>query len=178
MKIICFGDSNAYGYDPRGYFPGRYEAPWPELLAAKLGCTVLNWGENGREIPKKAVDFPADTDLLIIMLGTNDLLQFWTPEAASEKMEHFLTSLALERGKILLIAPPPMIFGEWVQDQELIDDSIALAGCYKSLAERLGVLFADAGQWNVPVAYDGVHLTHEGHSAFAEGLFNYLNKGD
>ena len=71
-----------------------------------------------------------------------------------------------------------MIFGDWVQDQELIDDSITLAGCYKSLAERLGVQFADAGAWNLPVAYDGVHLTEDGHSAFAEGLFNYLNKGD
>ncbi len=26
MNIICFGDSNTYGYDPRGYFGGRYEA--------------------------------------------------------------------------------------------------------------------------------------------------------
>ena len=26
MKVICFGDSNTYGYDPRGYLGGRYEA--------------------------------------------------------------------------------------------------------------------------------------------------------
>ena len=24
MKVICFGDSNTYGYDPRSYFGGRY----------------------------------------------------------------------------------------------------------------------------------------------------------
>ena len=26
MNVICFVDSNTYGYDPRGYFGGRYEA--------------------------------------------------------------------------------------------------------------------------------------------------------
>ena len=178
MKIICLGDSNTYGYDPRGYFGGRYEHPWPEILSEKLGCTVLNWGENGREIPMKAVDIPEDTDILIIMLGTNDLLQFWTPESTCEKMEHFLESLTLIRARILLVAPPPMKFGQWVQTQELIDDSITLAKCYKALTERLGVVFVNAGEWNIPIAYDGVHLTEEGHSAFAKGLIEYLHKGD
>ena len=178
MKIICFGDSNTWGYDPRGYFGGRYDHPWPELLAEKLRCTVINWGENGREIPASAVDLSADADLLIIMLGTNDLLQFWTPEAACKKMDHFLTSLTLDQKKILLIAPPPMKFGQWVQDQELIDDSITLAKAYQALSERLGIRFADAGKWNIPLAYDGVHMTQEGHRAFAEGVIEYLHKGE
>ena len=177
MNVVCYGDSNTYGYDPRGYFGGQYDHPWPELLSEMLGCTVLNWGENGREIPKRTVDFPADTDLLIIMLGTNDLLQSQTPEAACTKMELFLESLTLDRQKILLIAPPPMNLGEWVLDQKLIGASITLAKQYQALSERLGIRFGNAGQWNVPLSYDGVHLTEEGHRAFAEGLFNYLNKG-
>ena len=178
MKIICFGDSNTWGYDPRGYFGGRYDHPWPELLAEKLCCTVINWGENGQEIPASAVDFPADADLLIIMLGTNDLLQFWTPEAACEKMERFLEAITLNKDKILLIAPPPMKFGEWVQDQELIDDSITLSKEYQALSERLGIRFADAGDWNISLACDGVHMTEEGHKAFAEGVIEYLHKGE
>ena len=28
MKLWCFGDSNTYGYDPCGFFGGRYAAPW------------------------------------------------------------------------------------------------------------------------------------------------------
>ena len=178
MNILCFGDSNTYGYDPRGYFGGQYDYPWPVLLAEKLDYPVLNWGENGRKIPVRAVDFPEGIDFLVIMLGTNDLLQLWSPEAVCGKMERFLESLTLDRKKLLLIAPPPMKFGEWVQDQELIDDSIALKKQYQLLSERLGIRFADAGKWNVPLAYDGVHLTEEGHRAFAEGLFNYLYKGD
>ena len=39
MKVICFGDSNTYGYDPRGYFGGRYDADsrWVDILAANTG---------------------------------------------------------------------------------------------------------------------------------------------
>ena len=77
MKVICFGDSNTYGYDPRSYFGGRYGADsrWVDILAAQTGWTISNIGQNGREIPSSAPTFPADTDLLIVMLGTNDLLQ-------------------------------------------------------------------------------------------------------
>ena len=177
MKVICYGDSNTFGYDPRSYFGSRYDNPWPEILASKTGWNVINQGMNGREIPKIPDLFPSDTDLLIIMLGTNDLLQSQTPEAACTKMELFLESLTLDRQKILLIAPPPMKFGEWVMDQKLIGASIILAKQYQALSERLGIRFGNAGQWNVPLSYDGVHLTEEGHRAFAEGLFNYLNKG-
>ena len=176
MKIICFGDSNTYGYDPRGYFGGRYDQPWPEILTKQLGCTVLNWGENGRKIPIKTMDRPIEMELLIIMLGTNDLLESCSPKDICEKMEQFLESLTVDRNKILLIAPPPMEFGEWVQDQELIDNSITLAKHFHDLAKRLAVRFADAGTWNIPLAYDGVHLTEEGHRAFAHGLITYLKK--
>ena len=177
MKVICYGDSNTYGYDPRSYLGGRYHHPWPELLAEKTGWQVINWGENGREIPKAPVFFPEATDLLIILLGTNDLLQFWTPEAASEKMERFLAELTLEKDKILLLAPPPMAYGEWVQDRELIDDAVSLGNHYEALAARLRIRFArtDCGR---TLAHDGVHLTEEGHRAFAESLYVFLNKGD
>ena len=51
MKLWCFGDSNTYGYDPCGFFCGRYDSPWPELLAEKTGAEVINDGKNGRMIP-------------------------------------------------------------------------------------------------------------------------------
>ena len=77
MNVICSGDSNTYGYDPRGYFGGRYDADsrWVDILAEKTGWTICNMGQNGREIPSSPPPFPADTDLLFVMLGTNDLLQ-------------------------------------------------------------------------------------------------------
>lgn len=172
MNIICFGDSNTYGYDPRGYFGGRYDGDsrWVDILAEKTGWTVCNMGQNGREIPSMAPNFPADTDLLIVMLGTNDLLQGRSPEQATESLNRFLSGISLDRSKILLIAPPPVQLGAWVPGQQLIDDSNTFAQLCQTLAEQLGIRFADAGKWDIPLAYDGVHFTEQGHRAFAAGL--------
>ena len=108
------------------------------------------------------------------MLGSNDLLQGHSPEEAAGKLERFLSALSLPQDQILLIAPPAMCRGEWVPNQQLIDDSRTFAQCCRSLAERLGVRFADAGDWDIPMAYDGVHFTEQGHRAFATGLLEVL----
>ena len=176
MNVICFGDSNTYGYDPRSYLGGRYDVDsrWVDILAEKTGWTVRNLGENGREIPTVAPSFPADTDLLIVMLGTNDLLQGRSPDQAAESLNRFLSCISLDRSNILVIAQPPVKRGAWVPDQQLIDDSHTFARLCQTLAEQLGIRFADAGKWDVPLAYDGVHFTEQGHKAFAAGLLEEL----
>lgn len=176
MKVICYGDSNTYGFDPRGWLGGRYDANnrWVDILARRTGWEILNWGLNGRAIPSQAPAFPADTDLLMVMLGTNDLLQGRTPSETAQRMLRFLAGLTAEHDKILLIAPPQVAFGAWVQEQSLIDASAELAVQYRALAERLGVRFADAGAWGVDLAYDGVHFTEQGHRAFAEKIWKEL----
>ena len=168
MTILCYGDSNTYGYDPRGYFGGRYDAPWPELLGELPGFEVRNNGSCGREIPRRQVAFPSNADLILVMLGTNDLLQGASPEAAGERMEAFLA--ALDREKVLLLSPPPMVRGEWVSSDGLVDASYRLSQVYRALSERLSVRFLDTAPWSIPMAYDGVHLTEVGHRIFAERL--------
>lgn len=186
MKILCYGDSNTYGFDPRG-FGGRYRTIWPDLLAAKLNCDMINAGENGREIPRFAgqlrafcqlLEQESPVDLLMIMLGTNDLLQGNSPETAAKRMEAFLKQIPLEESRILLIAPPPMKPGAWVPTRQLTEDSVALESEYGALARRLGIRFAETGRWNISLAFDGVHFTEEGHRVFAEELGNLLNKGE
>ena len=176
MNVICFGDSNTYGYDPRGYFGGRYDADsrWVDILAAETGWIVCNMGQNGREIPFAAPAFPVDTNLMIVMLGTNDLLQGCSPEQAAERLERFLLGIPLNRSKILLIAPPPMALGEWVPSQQLIDDSHTFARLCQHLAKQLGIRFADAGKWDISLAYDGVHFTEQGQKTFAARLLEEL----
>lgn len=175
MKVVCFGDSNTYGYDPRSFLGGRYDPSgrWVDLLAAGTGRTVLNQGENGLEIPAAVPDFPEDTDLLILMLGTNDLLSGRGPQQAAERLRRFLCNLPLPAEKILLIAPP-LALGEWVQSRQLIDESTAFAGYCRIIAHQLGIRFADAGSWDVTPAFDGVHFTASGHRAFAAGLLALL----
>ena len=59
-------------------------------------------------------------------------------------------------------------------DQQLIDDSRTFTRLCRALAEQLGIRFADAGKWDIPLAYDGVHFTEQGHRAFAAGLLEVL----
>lgn len=176
MNVICFGDSDTYGYDPCSYLGGRYDpdSRWVDILAEETGWTVRNLGQNGREIPMSAPDFPADTDLLIVMLGTNDLLQGRSPEQAAARLERFLSGISLDRSKILVIAPPPVKRGAWVPDQQLIDDSRTFARLCQALAKQMDLRFADAGKWDISLAYDGVHFTEQGHKAFAAGLLEAL----
>lgn len=67
-----------------------------------------------------------------------------------------------------------MALGEWVPSQQLIDASYTFARLCQALAERLGIRFADAGKWDISLAYDGVHFTEHGHKAFAAGLLEEL----
>lgn len=177
MNVVCFGDSNTYGYDPRSWIGGRYDpdSRWVDILAANTGWTVHNMGQNGREIPHTPPVFPQNTHLLILMLGTNDLLQGRSPQEAAETLQHFVSGLSLDRKHILLIAPPPMALGDWVPNEALVQQSRQFARLYRDLATELGTLFADAGNWNVSLAYDGVHFTPQGHRAFAAGLLEALS---
>lgn len=46
MKVICYGDSNTYGYDPSGWLGGRYSMDdrWVDILARRTGWEILNGG--------------------------------------------------------------------------------------------------------------------------------------
>lgn len=187
MKILCFGDSNTYGYDPRSYFGGRYfpQHRWVDLLAQKLTCHAVNAGENGREIPRHEGELQrfyltlsnhSPLDLLLIMLGGNDLLQGNSVETTAQRMESFLKKIPLEKAQILLIGPPRMRAGEWITDDRLLEDCVRLNVAYGAIAEKLGIQFVDATDWDIAVTFDGVHYSERGHQTFAENLYLALSQ--
>lgn len=182
-RILCIGDSNTWGYDPRSYGGGRY-APDVRWTGRLPGWETVSDGVNGRTIPA-AREYP-DTerklrserfDAAAVMLGTNDLLQGASAAEAGAAMDRFLTFLLTAAGetRLLLIAPPPFRYGDWVTDGRQIEESERLACMYQELAHRHGISFADAGMWGVELSFDGVHFTPEGHAAFAEGLSHILD---
>lgn len=181
MRILCYGDSNTYGYDPRSYFGDRYEANdrWVDLLAKQTGHEVINAGANGREIPKDASALPLLTKhtpvgIFLVMLGTNDLLQGATAKTVGVRMEAFLRLLLPHCNQILLVAPPPMKRGTWVPTDSLVEESLLLVQEYQALAQKLEITFADTRSWNIDLAFDGVHFTQEGHHQFARRLCSLL----
>ena len=183
MRMLCYGDSNTYGYDSRSFIGDRYPAQsrWVDILEKKIGWKIQNEGQNGREIPNCPFQYECVVELLAergpdvfaVMLGTNDLLRGDSSAEACARMEDFLRYIQPMCKQLLLIAPPPMKRGAWVTEDRLIAESIMLADVYQALAQKLDVAFADAGKWNVPLAFDGVHFTEKGHRAFAEGIYTY-----
>ena len=182
VRILCFGDSNTYGYDPRGFFGDRYGAKdrWVDLLSKQTGHECINAGANGREIPRNPYALPLlteqqEVDIFLVMLGTNNLLQGATAKEVATSMEIFLTPLLPRCKQILLVAPPPMKRGAWVPTDELVAESICLAEEYKLLAEKLNIPFVDTRHWNIEPTFDGVHFTESGHHVFAEKLGKELH---
>ena len=177
MRILCFGNSNTYGYDPRGFFGDRYDARdrWVDLLVKQTGHECINAGANGREIPRspyalRLLTEHAPVDIFLVMLGTNDLLQGASAKETAALMESFLIPLLPQCKQILLIAPPPMKRGTWVPTDELVSESILLAEEYHLLAEKQNIPFVDTRHWDIELAFDGVHFTEAGHHTFAENL--------
>ena len=178
MKILCIGDSNTYGYDPRSYFGSRYpaEVRWTDNLA---GHDVINCGVNGMTVPREhsrqiGLIRLHEPDLVTIMLGTNDLCSGLSAEQIAARMDSFLGSIASTGKPILLISPPLLQFGEWVMDDDALEESQDLGDLYRKLAAERGCLFADAGEWNIDISFDGVHFSPEGHALFAQKMEELL----
>ncbi len=185
--ILCIGDSNTYGFDPRSYYGSRYSENirWTGLLESS-DRKIINCGQNGLCIPTaQTYAFYDDLihnnipDLITIMLGTNDLLNGYSAEKAAERMSSFITYILSRNNnlKILLLSPPLLQAGEWVQSQDLISESLLLGDLYKSIAEKNGLIFADTADWDIDILFDGVHFSPEGHRKYAEKLLESIKKG-
>lgn len=185
QKIICFGDSNTYGFDCLTCGRLSKNLRWTGILNESPDLTVCNYGENGLEIPEDPWDLAdldrilsheAPFDLLIIMLGSNDLLTMYRSgmNKISQRMAGLLyhilehPAIDMDASKILLIAPTPTQLARTDPYCNHYDQvSRGFGSAYKQLAAAIGTHFADAGQWDIELGPDGVHFTANGHLTFA-----------
>ncbi len=187
LRIACYGASNTYGYDPRSYLGDRYEADarWPECLAALTGCTVLNWGENGRELPHSPQEYAAlhqlltavaPVDLLVIDLGINDLLRGYPPSAqrVAERLEGLLLWLGRKHPTLRPLVLTPS--GLDIPDGRRMAAFSALAPAFAEVGRRLQVPVLCTTAWALPLSYDGIHLSEEGQRQLARLLCNSLRE--
>lgn len=186
-KLLCFGDSNTYGYRP---YDGRWgeEVRWCCRLQDALGreWQVIEAGLNGRSVgsydelwpEKNGVDVIASyvrrespLHLLIIMLGANDAL-FAAAEDIAADMERLIgearSAMDSHPCPILLLAPG----GGWSRDVR------QLAPAYQELAQRLGLLYADTGSWEAELAEDGCHLSAAGHECFSRHILELISANE
>lgn len=205
--IVCFGDSNTHGHcaDPADTADGgvrfNEEERWPCVLQELLGkeYLVIEEGLNGRttafEDPecegRRGMDSiysclysHKSVDLLILMLGTNDVKDRFHAdvEQVGQGMEMLIEkakSVAAwegEKPNILLVAPPHIlegvdrkVYGD-AFGPDTVEKSRQLASVYAEVAKRQGCAFLDVqgiGQFNT---LDCIHLTRQGHRKLAEHL--------
>ena len=104
MRILCYGDSDTYGHDPRSPLGKPYppDVRWTDRLARATGWEGLNAGLNGREIPHLPGElrdaealFAAASpfDQAVVFLGSNDMMQGLSAQEVAARMEAFLGRL-------------------------------------------------------------------------------------
>lgn len=179
MKIICYGDSNTWGYDPRDPFGGQVDMPWCSVLQELSGYPVVNFGENGCTVPAQEWEYRflgrtlmrhPDAALLLVMLGTNDLLQGKPPAEICGRLEdmvHFLKQ-DFPALTVILLTPPQIDIPKYRVASDKLADEMQL------LAKRLFLPFCNCGM--LPLAFDGVHLSEDGHSRMGQVVFRFLSE--
>jgi lysophospholipase L1-like esterase len=200
--VVCFGDSNTHGQVPGRGPLERYprDVRWPGVLSSALGpqWQVIEEGlsgrttvhddpiegrcKNGRSYLRPCLQSHAPVDVLIIMLGTNDLkARFSLPSSEVgmgigclvRDVEELLPGPGGTVPEIIIVSPPVMLadLHEWA--------SIFAGACEKSarlaielevMADSLGVYFFDAGTICRCDPADGFHLRSDAHAALGNAL--------
>jgi lysophospholipase L1-like esterase len=205
-SILCFGDSNTWGFIPESIteaFPRRHprEVRWPGVMQRELGAEyhVIEEGQNGRTtVHEDAINLhrngrtylPAcleshkPLDLVVLMLGSNDLkITYNLPpaEIAAGVGQLAKIILASQAGpgagapRLLLVAPPrvghmphlPDVYEKLAEAQE---KSTRFPRCYEAVANALGCAFLNSQDFTSPSPADGIHLEAEDHAKLGRAI--------
>lgn len=204
-RVVCFGDSNTWGYiaNEGGRYPKNIR--WTGVLQELLGdeYEIIEEGQNGRTIAsadpwewgtKCGLDYclpmlesHMPLDLLIIMLGSNDMKQKFNlpaPDIAGSLQNmllkiksHLEYHLNSSDTRILIISPPLIgdkihtsPFFEFVNGDTILKTSKDLAKWYKLVADEFGCDFLD-GSIVSGCDGDSLHLDEKGHRVLAEAIY-------
>jgi len=210
-KVLCYGDSNTNGTKPDR--SGRFAANerWTGLLQEQLGDSyyIIEEGLGGRTTDlehynpdkpsrnglvyfKACVDSHMPLDIILIMLGTNDLKTMYnrTAEDVAQALKQYPEYVAkycsdrnLKMPKIILVSPAYMNenapkFVEsmpkpGVYDEVSAQKSHEFAEPIKRIAEELGCVFFGAASVT-KTGDDGCHLDKESHANLANSFADII----
>ena len=197
-RILCFGDSNTWGYDPATEDRFDDQTRWTGVLQAALGAdfTVIEEGLNGRttvwndpiEGYKNGHDYLVPClethrplDLVVLMLGTNDLKRRFSLSAydIAQGVAVLLRAISYSKAghdghapRVLLLAPPPVAkltgFGEMFEGSEA--KSLRLGQHYRAVAVEYNVAFLDTSTVIRSSDLDGIHFEAEEHAKLGRAV--------
>jgi lysophospholipase L1-like esterase len=200
--ILLFGDSNTHGTMPLPDlgFSGRFdrEARWAGRLAKLLpdweviaeghpGRTTVHDDpvegahRNGLTVLPALLESHKPVDVVLVMLGTNDLKERFSVNAGDialslERLVRMIRASDCGPGgagpQVLLVAPPPIIEVGCLRGMFAggAAKSAGLAAEIEAAAKRVGVPFLDAGKVVKVSAIDGIHYDAEANPALAQAI--------
>jgi len=197
FNILCFGDSNTFGTNPSGGRWGR-DQRWTGVLQQRLGNDFyvieeglggrtasaedfLELNKNGRGQLPIALHSHRPLDLVILMLGTNDMkhrFNLLPSDIAQGAADLGRTVETYDYGpnypvpKVFLVSP--IWIGEGIEHSKFggfspnaVQVSRQLAPLYRAHAEERGWLYLDAASVAKASSLDKLHLESDGHHALA-----------
>lgn len=201
-NILCFGDSNTYGYIPKDGSRYPWGVRWTSILSEKLGLKDYQVIEEGlvgrttvfddplRDYRNGAKQLPAvlethgAVDIVVVMLGTNDCKTVYgaTAEVIGKGVQRLIGQIRhyTPQSKILLISPIHFGTEVWREefDPEFSQDSIrvnnGLAAVYRKIADHEGIWYLDASAYAEPSSADQEHLDERGHRELADGIYKKI----
>lgn len=202
--ILCFGDSNTWGADPAGGLRHDRSTRWPCILKKELGDEfhVVEEGLCGRttvwddpvEGPKNGlkqivpiIQSHEPLDLVIIMLGTNDLKNRFSVSAL-DVANSVWQLVKAARGcsypptgqvpEILVICPPPFAPLAETKFKDMFiggeEKSHRLAGAFEKVSEHRGFKWMNAGDIIQSSPVDGIHYGASEHGKLGKAIANYI----
>ncbi len=207
-RILCYGDSNTWGYIS-GTDHQRYNENerWTKLLQKELGDSFevieegLNSrtlfsddprpgkeGRNGFTYLKPCLDSHDKVDIVIIMLGTNELKYSYnnSPQDIVDMVDKYVTFLKNYTSQIDKSTPQVIISGLPLVNENTEycgkNDKYKGAGkkgqelnkLYKAYCRTKNIVYIDNNDLETGV--DGVHLTKESHKKLSKRLAKEINK--
>ncbi len=196
--ILCYGDSNTWGYEPATGDRFPEDVRWPGVLARELGggfrvieealngrTTVrddpVEEYKNGRDYLTPCLQSHAPLDLIIVALGINDLKsRFFASASDVADGAGVLVSIAQRSGAgpdggspaVLLVAPPPV--GSLTELAQMFagaeEKSRGFSRQYRRVAEKYGCRLLDAGGVVRASDRDGIHLEADEHRKLGEAV--------
>ncbi len=196
--IVCYGDSNTWGYNPATGERFPADVRWAGVLRRALGdgYVVIEEGLNGRttvwddpvteyrngkDYLVPCLDSHHPVDLVAIMLGTNDLkARFGLRPSDIAEAAGLLAEVALHSGmgpngsapRVLLLAPPAVIkltdFSGVFEGA--IEKSRELGQYYRLVAKWKGCACLDTAQLIQSSPLDGIHFEADQHAALGHAV--------
>ena len=191
VTLLCFGDSNTWGYNPATWERYPLDIRWPGVLQNELGESyrVIEDGQNGRTAVEGKIFTGFNTsktdlvstlanysplDLVILMLGTNDLLMrsSVSPNDVGKGIDALLDIIrnsgagpGSSAPAVLLLAPPPIgsHSGETDALESAVTQSHLFAERYASIAADFDCAFLNTGEIVRSSEIDGSHLDASEH---------------